>query len=89
MKKLIKRVTQIVVLPEGEPIFSAYATTIAIEDEAAGEYVAVRTNLDFGSGTSDQEIRIDPQEWPIIRDAIEDMMGEIREYEKTINSPKQ
>ena len=36
------RITQITVLPVGEPIFSERATVISIDDEAAGEFITVK-----------------------------------------------
>ena len=42
MKPYETRVTQLTVAPEGEAIFSEAATTITIDDEAAGEFVKVK-----------------------------------------------
>jgi hypothetical protein len=53
------------VAPEKEPQFSEMATIVTLEDEAAGEFVKVEQPSQSGA------IRIDPQEWPAIRDAIE------------------
>ena len=75
MKPMTKRLTQLTVLPEGEPIFSEMATQITIEDEATGEYVKVwqiRAHAEKGI------IEISPEEWPILRDAIDDMIFECR-----------
>ena len=36
------RPTRFIVAPAGEPIFSSFATTIEIDDEAGGEFVRVR-----------------------------------------------
>jgi len=59
----------VIVVPEGEPIFSELATTVAIEDEAAGAFVII-------SQTSDNikpgEIRICTEEWPTLQGVIED-----------------
>lgn len=84
--KYHQRVTQITVLPAGEPIFSPQAVVISIEDEAAGEYVTVKTQLDVPG--SNQEITIDPCQWPFIREAIDRMMAGISEWE-TITTDKQ
>ena len=35
------RITSLIVLPEGEPIYSERATIVRIEDEAGGEYIVV------------------------------------------------
>ena len=67
------RITQVVVVPEGEPMCSELATTIEIEDEAEGvEFLIVKQNLVPGG------IRIYPQEWMMIRSAINDMMARCR-----------
>ena len=68
------RITQVVVVPEGEPMRSELATTIEIEDEAEGmEFLIVRQNL-----KPEAYVRIYPQEWPAIRAAIDDMMARCR-----------
>lgn len=73
--KYEKRVTKLTVLPEGERIFSEAATDIVIEDEAAGEFVRVIQSDDNAAmGT----IQITPEEWPILRDAINEMIAECR-----------
>ena len=66
------KTTQITLKPKGEPIFSEMATHIAIENEAAGEYVSVsqqRVGVDLG------KIYIEPEEWPKLRDVIDHMIG--------------
>lgn len=75
MKPMTKRLTQLTVLPEGEPIFSEMATQITIEDEATGEYVKVKQMWDSSENGT---IAISPEDWPILRDAIDDMIFECR-----------
>ena len=75
MKPMIKRLTQLTVLPEDEPIFSEMATQITIEDEATGEYVKVKQMWDSSENGT---IAIRPEDWPILRDAIDDMVFECR-----------
>jgi hypothetical protein len=68
------RITQVVVVPEGEATFSELATTIQIEDEAEGmEFLTIKQ-----SSECEACIRIYPPEWPAIRNAIEDMMARCR-----------
>jgi hypothetical protein len=68
------RITQVVVVPEGEATFSELATIIQIEDEADGiEFLSLRQNL-----KPEAYVRIYPPEWPAIRNAIEDMMARCR-----------
>ena len=71
MSRIVKRITQLTVLPETESIFSERATVITIEDEAAGEYLVVTQSTDSGLG----KIQIDPAEWPQIRAAINELMA--------------
>jgi len=72
---MIKRVTQITVLPDGDAIFQPSVTTIRIDDEAAGEFVVVSQVPESGT---EQRITIDPGEWPVIREAIDDLVKECR-----------
>jgi hypothetical protein len=68
------RITQVVVVPEGEATCSELATIIQIEDEAEGvEFLSLRQNL-----KPESYVRIYPQEWPAIRAAIEGMMARCR-----------
>jgi hypothetical protein len=69
--KFEKRVTKVVVMPEGAPIFDEQATSIEIDDDAAGEFIAV-------SQTSGNVIKIDKDEWPFLREAINEMMEQVR-----------
>ena len=68
---MIKRVTGLAVLRDGDSIFQASATRLRIADEAAGEYVIVTQCRDE---YKDQSIAIEPEEWPLIRDAIEELI---------------
>ena len=70
----ITRVTQITVLPEGEPTYSERATIVEIEDDAGGEFVIV----DQSSGGDYGKVAIDPDEWPTLRAAIDRMVAECR-----------
>jgi len=60
--------------PIGDPLFSEMVTTISIEDEAAGEFVAVSQQGGEGIGT----IQIDPGDWPNLRDAIDHAISQCR-----------
>lgn len=61
------RITQLTVVPEGEPIYSEEATHIRLEDEAAGEFIVIAQD--------DTKVRIDPNEWHHVRDAVERLLG--------------
>lgn len=75
MTKYTQRVTQIMVAPDGEPIFAEMAITVTIEDEAAGEFVFVEQ---YGRDEPGK-IAISPEEWPALRAAINRMIKECRE----------
>ncbi len=75
-KPLIERVVSIVVLPEGDPLFSEMATRVDIVDEAGGEFVKVSQNL--GRTDGDGAIFVSPDEWPALRQAIDRMVVECR-----------
>lgn len=68
------RVTRIVLVPDGEPLFSETATTVEIEDEAGGEFVEVSQHGFTDAG----KIQINPEEWPALRAAINRMVRECR-----------
>ena len=73
--KYITRTTQKTMLPEGESIFCVDATVITIIDEAAGEFLEIKQNTDDG----ERRLLVDPHEWPTLRAAIDDMIGECKE----------
>lgn len=77
MTKYITRITQLAVVEDGKPLFDDSATIITITDESGGEFVEVRQVR----GRIDNAIGIDPAEWPAIRDAVEQLIGECRNYE--------
>lgn len=68
------RITQLTVNQKSEPIFSEMATTVSIIDEAAGEFVLVEKVALTDMG----KIAIDPEEWPVLRAAIDRMIKECR-----------
>ena len=70
MDKYVTRTTAINVLPENDALFSEQSTTVRIVDEAAGEFVEVEQE--------EGKIRIDPKEWPIMAEAIGQMIAECR-----------
>lgn len=74
MKKPETRVTQIVVIPPGDPLFSEMATTLQIQDKSAGEFVEISQ-----AGPELGKIWINPEEWPAVRAAINRLMRQCRE----------
>ena len=67
---MFKIITAITILPEGEPIFSEMATTVKIEDEAAGAFISIQQsdNLDKG------KVNFDEKEWPMVKEAVEELL---------------
>lgn len=76
---MIERTTRIVVLPPGEPLFSELATEIEIQDEAGGEFVVVRQCRDTADKAG--EIKVDPEEWPELRAAVDRMVAQCQPEE--------
>ena len=74
-KKYEERVTQVTVAPAGEPIYSELVTTVAIDDESAGEFVAVGQNHSEGEA----RVLINPEEWPALRCVINKMIRRCRD----------
>ena len=68
------RTTRLVVLRQGAELFDESATTVEIEDEAAGEFIILsQSHMDKHS-----MLKIVPEEWPRLRDAIDKMVAECR-----------
>lgn len=74
------RALSLIVLPEGEAIFSEQATTITIEDDAGGEFVTVEQPGLVDAG----KIRIDPTEWTALKSAIDRMIQECRPLQASV-----
>lgn len=68
------RVISMSVGPTDEPIFSELATTITIVDESGGEFVEVSQEGRDGLG----KIVIDRDEWPTMRETIDNMIAMCR-----------
>ena len=74
MKPYEIRTVAVMVLQKGDEIFAETATEIKIVDEAAGEFLEVSQMPDGGK----QTLRINPEEWPTLREAIDTMFTECR-----------
>lgn len=75
MKPMIQRYTRLTVLPEGDQIYSDMATHISIEDNASCEYVRL---TQYSDNVDNGEININPEEWTMIRNAVDTMVAECR-----------
>lgn len=69
------RTVAIMVMPKDEAVYGERATTIRVEDNAAGEFVEVEQHGADGLG----KVQINPEEWPALRAAIDRMILECRE----------
>jgi len=67
------RTLSVAIVPDGKPIFDEGVFEIEICDEGAGEFLKVS---EWSSDNS--AIRINPEEWPLLRDTIEKMILECR-----------
>lgn len=76
MSEIVTRVNGLLVGPAGCGVFDEMASRVRIDDEGDGEFVVVAQCWGPGSG-GDKCIRINPEEWPALRDAINRMISEI------------
>ena len=74
MKPKQTRVTQISVGPEGSRLFDPAMFDISIFDDGECEVVQVSQRADDSN-----QLRIDPQGWPTLRKAIDDMIRYCRD----------
>lgn len=81
MKDYQIRITRIHILPKGDPLFSPFATTIEIDDEAAGEYLNIIQQADTEESMI-QQICIEPKNWPILKEGIQMMLQMIKDNEE-------
>ena len=56
-------------------MFSLGLINIEIDDEAAGEFILLSQNLESGP---EGKLGIDPEQWPVLRAAIDRMIEECR-----------
>lgn len=62
------------VCKEGMTIFDEASFRVEVDDEAGGEFVVVKNTCEDGC------LKIDPQDWPALRDAIELAISECRAF---------
>ena len=68
------RVTRLTVVPTDQPIYSEMATSVEIVNEAAGEFLQVKQ-----VGRDGNTIAIAGDEWPALRAAIDQLIGDCRD----------
>ena len=78
MTPIITITTKLCVVPSRKPIYDEAATTVGLDDEGGGLFVTIRQedNLDTN------EVKIDPEEWPAIRAAVNRMVRECAKGEQ-------
>ena len=64
------RITQLTVAPEDAALYDHRSTVIEIVDEGGGEFIKIT------QPSQTAEIRVEPEEWPTIRTAIDNMIEE-------------
>ena len=72
MTALITLTTKLCVVPSGKPIYDEAATTVGLDDEGGGLFVVIRQE----ESLSTNEVKIDPEEWPAIRAAVNRIVRE-------------
>ena len=78
--KYTSRITQITVLPVGEPIFSERATVISLDDESGGEFITVKQQMDT-TAEMNQTVAFEPEEWEEVKGVIDQMLKDIKDYQ--------
>lgn len=70
---LVAVITQVTVLARGRWLYDETATVVRIDDEGHGPFVVVAQDPE----TPDERgLRIDPDEWPALRQVIDRMVAE-------------
>lgn len=75
MTKFETRCVKVAVVPEGEPIFHEQGFTVSIEDEAAGEFLVLRSQHEQDERGM---VSFNVETWPVMRKAIDDMVKKCR-----------
>lgn len=78
--KYTSRITQITVLPVGEPIFSERATVVSLDDESGGEFITVKQQMDT-TAEMNQTVAFEPEEWEEVKGVIDQMFKDIKDYQ--------
>lgn len=67
------RITSKTVIPKGGHLFDEFATKIQVENEGCGDFLSLNQSTEERS-----TIKIDKNEWPVIREVIDGMMKELK-----------
>ena len=71
MSELETVISSITVKRAGDASYAESATTVSLDDEGGGCFINVSQNIESGGY---QKISITEEEWPAIRDAIDNMV---------------
>ena len=75
-----------IVLPKGKLLFSELATTVSVDDEAAGAFIVLSSCAE----EEYQKVKIDFAEWPLICEAVERLRREwVGESKAMTNQPEE
>jgi len=74
-------IKSLVVLPKNRPIFDEMATEVRIEDEAGGPFIVMSQH---NSANEKDTLRLDEEEWPLIKYAVERLIKECKKVEEKI-----
>ena len=70
-----KRITRVSVTLRDGDMSDEMAMHVEIEDQGAGEYVAITSNE---ARSTPGVISINPEEWPLLRETIDEMIARCR-----------
>ena len=72
----------LIVKPKGDPIYSDRATIVEMMDEAGGPFIRI---LQLSDDNERGQIKIDPDEWGAIKEAVETMLKICREQQEIMD----
>ena len=77
-------VSELMIKPKGQPIFSEQATTIRLADEAAGNFIEIVQRRANHVRQGEHVIQLTLEEWREIRPAIERMLNLAQEQDRLV-----
>ena len=69
--------TEITIKPKGEELFHNMATKVSLDSEGDGAFLVLSQCRDDSNG----DVRIDPEEWPVVCEAVGVLLAEIRKMD--------
>ena len=77
-------VSELMIKPKGQPIFSEQATTIRLADESAGNFIEIVQQRANHERQGEHVIQLTLEEWREIRPAIERMLNLAQEQDRLV-----